>query len=45
MQSYIKLGSYNESVMYIIIVATAYVLNLNILIDQKGPHGNIQMIQ
>ena len=42
---YFKFGTYCNSVVDLIIVATARALNMNLKIYQKGPMGNIQILE
>ena len=44
-EGYFKLGNYCDSVIHIIIIATSEALNLNLSIYQKGPDGNIQVVE
>ena len=42
---YFKFGTYCDSVVDLIVVATARALNMNLKIYQKGPMGNIQILE
>ena len=42
-ERYFKFGMYCDSVLNLIVVATARALKLNLTIYQKGPKGNIQI--
>ena len=44
-ERYFKLGMYCDNILDVIIVATARSLMLNLIIYQKGPKGNIQILQ
>ena len=44
-EGYLKLGSYGKSVLNVIIIATTRALKLNLSIYQKGPNGNIQIVE
>ena len=45
MKRYFKFGTYCDSVVDLIVVATARALNMNLKIYQKGPMGNIQILE
>ena len=42
---YFKFGTYCNSIVDLIVVATARALNMNLKIYQKGPLGNIQILE
>ena len=42
---YFKFGTYCDSVVDLIVVAMARALNMNLKIYQKGPMGNIQILE
>ena len=44
-EGYFKFGNYCDSVLNVIIFATARALKLNLSIYQKGPNGNIQILK
>ena len=44
-EGYFKFGNYCDSVIDLIIIAITKALTLNLLIYQKGPDGNIQVIE
>ena len=44
-QRYLKFGMYCDNVLDLIVVATARALKLNLIIYQKGPKGNIQILE
>ena len=45
MKRYFKFGTYCDSVLDLIVVAMARALNMNFKIYQKGPTGNIQILE
>ena len=45
MKKYSKFGTYCDSVLDLIVVAMARALNMNLKIYQKGPTGNIQILE
>ena len=45
MKRYFKFGTYCDSVVDLIVVAMARALNMNLKIYQKGPTGNIQILE
>ena len=45
MKRYFKFGTYCNSVVDLIVVAMARALNMNLKIYQKGPSGNIQILE
>ena len=44
-EGYFKFGSYYDSIVNLIIIATTKALNLNLSIYQKRPNGNKQIIE
>ena len=42
---YFKFGTYCNSIVDLIVVAMARALNMNLKIYQKGPMGNIQILE
>ena len=45
MKRYFKFGIYSNSVVDLIVVATARALNMNLKIYQQGTSGNIQILE
>ena len=44
-KGYFKFGSYCDNVLKVIIIATTRALKLNLTVYQKGPKGNIQILE
>ena len=45
MKRYFKFGTYCDSVLDVIVVATGRALNMNLKIYQKGPTGNTEILE
>ena len=45
MKRYLKFGTCCDNVLDVIVIATARALNFNLIIYQKGPKGNIQILK
>ena len=44
-ERYSKFGKYVHSIIHVIIIATAKALHVNLSIYQKGPDGNLNVIE